>query len=295
MRGSRMWLWNAALGCAFLLLGCDAASAASSATALLRVDSAQIVIGPPPEDVAGLRVQGISLLDTRIWPGQVGKEVSGVLQEGATAAALMLEGDRVHYIVVAKAPDVTAPQQPTFAALLSFARSLPLGPQQLSVQAVTSDGVYGPALQQQLDAVAEPGAGPSSRAPLVITLRWDRPVDLDLHVEEPDGQVIWSRRKSGASGSGVGVLDLDSNAACVLDGRQREQVLYARPPPPGRYRVLVDTFSLCGQAEAYWFVDVYRSGAALPIQSASGQSLATDTRGSHGAQAGVQALEFSLP
>lgn len=295
MRGSGRLLWKAALCSASLVLGCDAASSASSATALLRVDSAQIVNGPPPQDAAGLRVQGISLLDTRIWPGQVGKALSGVLQEGATAAALMLGGDRVHYIVVAKAPDVTAPQQPTFAALLDFSRALPLGPQQLSVQAIAADGVYGPALRQPLDAVGEPGAGPSSMAPLVIALRWDRPVDLDLHVEEPDGQVIWSRRKSGAAASGVGVLELDSNAACVLDGRQREQVVYAHPPPPGRYRVLVDTFSLCGQAAAYWFVDVYRSGAAPPIASASGQSLATDTRGSHGAQAGVQALEFSLP
>ncbi len=295
MRGAAKRLWQAALGGAFLLLGCDAASSASSATALLRVDAAQIVNGPPPQDAAGPRVHGISLLETRIWPGQVGKELSGVLQEGSTAAALALAGDRVHYIVVAKAPDVAAPQQPTFAARLGFARALPLGPQQLSIQAIAADGTYGPALRQQLDAVAEPGADPPSLAPLVIALRWDRPVDLDLHVEEPDGQIIWSRRKSGAAGKGVGVLDLDSNAACVLDGRQREQVIYSLPPPPGRYRVLVDTFSLCGQAAAYWFVDVYRSGAAQPKKSASGQSLASDTRGSHGAQAGVQALEFSFP
>ena len=295
MRGAGKRLLQAALGCALLLPGCDAASSASSATALLRVDAAQIVNGPPPEDAAGPRVQGVSLLETRIWPGQVDKDLSAVLQEGSTAAALALVGDRVHYIVVAKAPDVTAPQQPTLAARLGFARTLPLFPQQLSIQAIAADGVYGPALRQQLDVVAEPGAEPSSNAPLVITLRWDRPVDLDLHVEEPDGQIIWSRRKSGESGKGVGVLDLDSNAACVLDGRQHEQVIYSRPPPPGRYRVRVDTFSLCGQAAAYWFVDVYRSGAASPIASASGQSLATDTRGSHGAQAGVQALEFAFP
>lgn len=288
-RGKAAWC------CAGLLFGCDAASSASSATALLRVDSAQLVDGPPPEDVAGPRVGGVTLLETRIWPGQVGKEVSGALQEGATAAALSLVGDHVHYIVVAKPPDVTAPQQPTFAAQLAFAPWLPLGPQPLSVQAVAADGRYGPALRQELEAVAALDAGPPATAPLVIVLRWDRPIDLDLHVEEPDGQIVWSRRKSGASGAGIGVLELDSNAACVIDGWQREQVVYQRPPPPGRYRVRVDTFSLCGQATAYWSVEAYRSGAAQPIARASGQSLATDTRGSHGAQAGVQALELSFP
>lgn len=291
----RAYLQRLAVGGICALAGCDAASGAASATALLRVEPAQLVPGAPPEDAQGLRVLGITLLETRIWPGQVGKQITGVLQEGATAAALQLAGDRVHYIVPAKAPDVTAPQQPTFAAQLSFGRSLPLGPLQLVVQAVDAQGGYGPVLRQRLDAEEEPGARPPTAVPLVIVLRWDRPADLDLHVEEPGGQVIWSRRKAGTPGAGVGVLDLDSNGACVLDGRQREQVSYDRPPPSGRYQVRVDTFSLCGQATAYWFVEAYRSGTALPVARASGQSLASDTRGEHGAQAGVLALELAIP
>lgn len=291
------WIRSALLPLALLLAGCDAASGAVSATALLRVEAAQLVPGDPPADPAGPGVQGVMLAEARIWPGQVDKVVSGVLQEGATAAALQLLGDRVHYIVAAAAPDVTAPQQPTFFAHLGFSRSLPLGPQQLLVQAVSAEGRYGPALRQHLDAVAEPGALSAAMAQLVIVLRWDRQVDLDLHVEEPGGQVIWSRRKAGAPGAGVGVLDLDSNQACVLDGRQREQVSYAQPPP-GRYRVLVDTFSLCGQATAYWSVEVYQGGASgsgARLAAASGQSLPSDTRGDHGALSGVLALELALP
>lgn len=294
MPGADSQVRSVLLHVVMLLAGCDAASGALSATARLRVEAAQLVPGDPPEDSGGPRVQGITLAEARIWPGQVDKVLSGVLQEGATAAALQLAGDRVHYIVPATAPDVTAPQQPTFFALLGFARTLPLGPQQLSVQAVDADGRYGPAQWQQLAAVAEPGAVPAGAAQLVIVLRWDRPVDLDLHVEEPDGQVIWSRRKAAAPGAGVGVLDLDSNQACLLDGRQREQVSYPRPPPPGRYRVLVDTFALCGQATAYWFVEVY-GGSGQLLAAASGQSLPSDTRGSHGSLAGVLALELSSP
>lgn len=276
-----------------LLLACDSASNASSATALLRVADAQIVPGAPAEDAQGPGVQGITVFETRIWPGQVQKPISGVLQPGATAAALYLFGDAVHYIVPAAAPDVTAPDQPTFAAQLSFSARLQSGPQALSVQAVDSAGIYGPASLQRLDAVADEDAMAPPEAPLQIVLRWDRPVDLDLHVEEPNGQVIWSRRKAGAASMGTGVLDIDSNEACIIDGRQREQVIYMQPPPRGRYRVRIDTFSLCDQATAYWFVEVFRS--AQPFLLASGQSLPSDTRETHDAQAGVLALEFDIP
>lgn len=279
---------------ALLLVACEGASGATSATALLRVEAAQLVAGDPPEEGGGPAVSGVTLAETRIWAGQVGKVLQGVLQQGATAAALQLTGDRVHYIVPARAPDVTAPEQPTFFALLGFSRSLPPGPQQLSVQAVDAAGRYGLALRQRLDADAEPGALPADGAQLAIVLRWDRAADLDLHVEEPDGHVIWSRRKAGALGTGTGVLDLDSNQACLLDGRQREQVSYAGPPPPGRYRIRVDTFALCGQAAAYWFVEVYHDRGKR-LAAASGQSLPSDTRGSHGALAGVLALELAIP
>lgn len=281
-----------------LLASCEAASSASSATALLRVESAQLVRGAPPEDAAGPAVSGVTVFETRIWPGQVAKPLSGTLQAGATAAAVYLAGDRVHYIVPAAAPDVTAPTQPTFSAQLAFAAWLDAGPQLLSVQAVDEAGRYGPARRVRLDAVAD-ARQERPAAPLLFVLRWDRGADLDLHVEEPGGDVIWSRRKVGAAsggvGVGVGVLDLDSNQACVLDGRQREQVVYERPPPAGRYRVRVDTFSLCKEATAYWFVEAYREGGAPPIATVRGQSLPSDTRGPHGAGSGVLALELSLP
>ncbi len=280
------------------LLACDAASTEQATTMLLRVESAQLVPGLPTEFADdGPRVRGLSLMATRVEPGQRDKPLGGTLDAGAGAAVIYLLGDRAHYILPAGAADLTAPGQPTFAARLSFAAWLPLGQQTLAVHAVDAAGHPGPPLLQALQAVPDLSAPspPASEPPeLAIVLAWSRPADLDLHVVEPDGRVVWSRRKGG-TGAAVtsGVLDWDSNGGCVLDGWNRETVTYATPPRPGTYRVLVDTPSLCGQPTAYYSVAIYRRGK--PISGAAGQSLPSDTRGEHGALSGTLALELRWP
>lgn len=281
------------------LAACDAASTEVSATLLLRVESAQLVPGLPTAIVDDApRVRGLGLLSTRIEPGQRDKPLSGTLEAGGQATAIYLMGDRAHYILPAGAADITAPGQPTFAARLSFAAWLPLGPQTLLVHAVDAAGRVGPPTLQVLQAVAdlalpdEPGPPPALR----IGLSWSRPADLDLQVVEPTGRVVWSRRKGGtAAGSASGVLSWDSNAGCVPDGWNRETVSYASPPAAGRYRILVDVPSLCGQPSAYYAVAVYRHGEATPSLQGQGLALPSDTRGDHGAGAGRLVLELTLP
>jgi hypothetical protein len=279
---------------------CEVASSQSAVTAWLRVAGAQRVEGPPPVESSatpGPQVTTVALLGARIWPGQLDKPLAGSLEQGATAVSLFLVGDRAHYVLPAGAPDVTAPTQPTFLAHLSFSPSLVLGPHELWLQATNSLGQYGPPSIQKLLSDEEPPA----QGALVVVLRWQRAADLDLHVEQPDGQEIWTRRKSGNTteapgrppmGSGSGFLDVDSNALCVIDGRQREQVIYPRAAALGRYRIRVDTFSLCGQASAYWQASALVDG--VQVASAMGQSLPTDTRGEHGLGAGTLALEVEL-
>lgn len=274
---------------------CDSASPLSSVTSLLRVEGAQAVTGPPPVDAAGPGVGGISLLSATVWPGQQRKPLAGTLDAGATAVSVYLLGDRGHYILPAGPPDVTAPELPTFAAALSFSPELAPGPRALQVQATDSEGRYGVPVLQSLAVAGDP-LPPGA---LVFTLRWERAADLDLHVEEPGGAEIWARRKGatmtpvGSPDASAGYLDVDSNAQCVLDGRQRESVIYPSAVPAGRYRVRVDTFSLCGQATAYWQVEARAHGQVLA--SARGQSLPASTRGPHGPGAGVLALEVELP
>lgn len=288
----------ALLSALVLCMSCESASGLSGVTALLRVEGAQLVPGAPPTSEEGPEVRGVTLLQSHVWPGQLDKPITGALAPGATAVSLYLIGDRVHYVLPAMAADITAPEQPTFAARLSFSPLLPQGAQQLVVQATDAAGRYGAAAVQALLSAEEP----APQGALVFTLRWERAADLDLHVEEPSGAEIWSRRKTGTSPSlpptGMpmadgGYLDADANAQCLLDGRQRESVIYPLSAPPGRYRVRVDTFSLCGQTTAYWRLEVRAQGQLLA--EARGQSLPSSTRGQHGQGAGELALGLEIP
>jgi len=102
----------------------------------------------------------------------------------------------------------------------------------------------------------------------------------------------------------AGYLDFDSNAACVIDGRRQENVIFSLPPddnsfvpvppPSGEYIVRVDTFSLCGQAAAQWEVQVNTPSGAV-VNPATWESTDSDTRGDHGPGAGRLALDFQLP
>lgn len=93
-----------------------------------------------------------------------------------------------------------------------------------------------------------------------VSLNWDTPTDVDLHVTDPFGCELYYGNKSDAGfgfnsvcrGAG-GTLDLDSNAGCYLDtgytaqgGIRNENVFW--PPgaaPEGQYTVKVDYWSAC--------------------------------------------------
>jgi hypothetical protein len=231
--------------------------------------------------------------------GAAGRTCSGVVDPAATSVALALEGDRGYWIVAAAIPDVTAPGFPTFAAELAFAPSLAAGPRNVVTRAVDGAGRFGVAIVKPI-AITR-AARPEGR--FVIALSWDSTADLDLHVIDPRGVEIWKRNiNSYESGSAPeppgtprpgGVLDFDSNAQCVPDGRRAENVVYAEPPPSGRYVVRVDTFSLCREVSAHWRVEALLDGAS--IGAAQGTSTAVDTSYPHDRGAGVLALELDVP
>jgi hypothetical protein len=139
---------------------------------------------------------------------------------------------------------------------------------------------------------------------LVVSLSWDTEADLDLHVVVPGGVEVWAGNINSyqlpppgtvqdASWQDGGILDFDSNAGCVIDGRRAENVVWQAPPPSGTYLVRVDTASLCGVPDARWTVTVFENGAQ--VASSEGESLPTDTRFSKGPGSGVDALTFDVP
>jgi hypothetical protein len=92
----------------------------------------------------------------------------------------------------------------------------------------------------------------------------------------------------------AGYLDFDSNAACVIDGRRQENVIFTDAAPSGTYTVRVDAFSLCGQADAQWQVTAATPDGPI-VSPAIWEATDTDTRGTHGLGAGRLAFTFSIP
>ena len=93
-----------------------------------------------------------------------------------------------------------------------------------------------------------------------VNVQWDAASDVDLHVVEPSGEEIFYANDSSSTG---GLLDLDSNPACAIDGVQNENIVWpSGAAPRGRYVVRVDYFAGCGVASTNYIVTVRRSGAA---------------------------------
>ncbi|MFH0865343.1 MAG: hypothetical protein V1904_04065 [Bacteroidota bacterium] len=77
---------------------------------------------------------------------------------------------------------------------------------------------------------------------LQISLSFDQHNDLDLHVIEPDGFVIYWGNTLSPNG---GILDLDANANCVYDSVNNENVFYTDSVPLGTFKVQVWYYKQC--------------------------------------------------
>jgi hypothetical protein len=225
--------------------------------------------------------------------------LSGALDPTATAVSIALEGDVGYSVLTAGLPDVASPDDPSVDAALSFSPALLPGSHRVFVRGVDGERRFGPPATVPLLARTA-----SLSAHLLISLRWDTESDLDLHVVDPAGEEVWARSPNSyapvpgeppdpAGPANGGMLDLDSNAACIIDGRRNENVVWRVEPPPGRYLVRVDAASLCGQSAARWEVAAMLDGAVLG--HAVGEATAADTRGPHDRGAGVLALSLDVP
>lgn len=91
-----------------------------------------------------------------------------------------------------------------------------------------------------------------------VSLSWDVNSDVDLHIIDPNGDEIYWNNRSTTSG---GVLDLDSNAACVIDGVRNENVTWPEgSASPGLYTVRVNYWSSCGVPATNYVVSINHGG-----------------------------------
>jgi len=288
----------AAIACA--IAACAGTHADAGLDARLRVEGAQFHRGAMPAAEDGPLVKSVALSPI-VPPGASDRACSGTVDPAATAVALSLPGDPGYWVVPTGLPDVTAPGFPTFAASLSFARTLPSGTTTFVARAVDGGGRFGPPLLRPLTVASSVPAGR-----LVISLSWGNRADLDLFVLDPRGVEISKRNINsyeppppgsppeppGTPHPG-GILDVDSNASCVPDGKMAENLVYADPPPPGRYQIRVDTASLCDEPNAYWRVEARIEG--LLVGQAEGLATEHDARAPHDRGAGLLALEITVP
>ncbi|HYV49064.1 MAG TPA: hypothetical protein VFA20_29595 [Myxococcaceae bacterium] len=285
-----------------LLAACGGASIDPGLEAAFRVPGAQYVPGEMEDDSGGPSAATLYLSRSQVPAGTRSLLVSGSLEPAAGGVLLGLDGDRGHWVMPAGPPDPTVPDLLTFTARADLSPLAEVRTWTLRVRATGADGRAGPALETELNVLPAGALG----GELVFSLAWDTDADLDLHVVDPAGNEVWARNINswqppppGApppppdAWLAGGVLDFDSNAGCVIDGRRRENVVWARPPPSGHYRVLVDTPSLCGAGAAIWTVEARLRGEL--VARAEGESTETSTLPPHDRGAGVLALEIDVP
>lgn len=154
--------------------------------------------------------------------------------------------------------------------------TIPPGLHALAIAAVDEEGRRGEPTELDLcvldDAVpaglnpCDPTLPPPAAA---IVVSWNRAVDLDLVVEDPDGRKIRWKAPTAASpvdgevpeedveDPSVGKLARDSNAGCIADGRNSEAVVWEEDPPAGLWSAYVDLFDACGEDDVTYTVVAY--------------------------------------
>ena len=154
--------------------------------------------------------------------------------------------------------EVSLPQPTTAAELLiTFPQELPVNDFGLYFSATDADGRVGPMAELAFDALFV-GTGD-----VQVTVSWDTDADVDLHVIDPSGrEIYWADRESPSGGE----LDLDSNAACSVDGVRNENITWAAgTAPSGTYTVRVDYWSACNVSQTRYTV-LMNNGGEITIR-----------------------------
>jgi hypothetical protein len=87
---------------------------------------------------------------------------------------------------------------------------------------------------------------------LQVSLSWTGAVDMDLGVTTPVGEKISFEDTADSTG---GSLDVDSNAECIIDNINQENISWGNSTPTsGTYTIKPDLFSDCGRSGSFPYV-----------------------------------------
>jgi len=328
-----------ALATAVVLAACGGKPVTRGFEEPLRVPGAQFIEGDVP-GLPPLTLEEIQAGEEEVTPrvpaadfgggstvkvGESAKRVSGIASADAAAIAVGFNALGTGYWVQpVRAFD---PQTGGYSWSLTVELSSELEPgiQRLLFAAVGADGRSGN--QKALDLCLEPEipdrplrTDPAIRgnacnakfAPpaLVVSLGWDANVDLDLQVVTPTGKRVDAKNVTTAEAEpgqkpdplapGTGIIDRDSNADCVIDGVNRENLVFADTPEPGVYGVYVDLYEACSKPAVHFTVSLTQSTAGpepdtfaqVETFRQSGQLAASQADG--GGRIGLFVTEFTV-
>lgn len=131
---------------------------------------------------------------------------------------------------------------------------------------------------------------------LQVSLTFDQNTDLDLYLVEPDGETIYYGNSSSSNG---GILDLDSNPACYIDGVNNENITYDEQAEieTGTYTVRVNNYSDCVNQQVNFSVVARYNGQLIATSGNSNPyngSFAAGTSVGGGEDAGQVIFTFNI-
>jgi hypothetical protein len=269
---------------------------------------------PPPDGGTPLSPDVTSILSpySGFTPGEAGRSMTGDVTDNASSVAVRFRDYGTGYwVFLPGPPDTNAPGSLSWSMTFDLAYNVPPGLTSLRFASLDSAGASGSQydLPVCVDAVIPDNYNACNVAlappAAVLSLAWDTPVDLDLELQTPSGVLInpkhptTSASVDGGVEPGDGVLDRDSDANCLPDYVNREDIVWKTAPTPGTYLVYADLFSACGQSSVRFTATLY---VAQPVDGGSalvqrlqvaGELLAIDANG--GAGLGLYLESFTFP
>jgi len=153
--------------------------------------------------------------------------------------------------------EVILPSASTSVQLLvTLAQSVTGATLPLRFAAANASGQYG-VVSSNNATLTQVGTGD-----VQVSVSWDTPSDVDLHVVGPDNVEIYWAHTASTSGN----LDLDSKAACTIDNVNHENVTWpVGNAPAGTYTVRLDYWASCAVAATNYVVTVKVAGSAAQV------------------------------
>lgn len=264
---------------------CDGNDAPIGLDEPMHVKSAQFIEGVLPGTQPGtpgpdnLKVTSVTSSNRIVLAGQASKKLEGRAGNGASAIGIRFNDLGTGYWVFPLgSPDPLFPGENSWSAELDFSLVAAQSPgfHPLRVVAIGENGVAGEQSEASLClasvvpdnlSACDPKIAPPD---VVVSLIWDAPMDVDLRVVLPGGRTVDPKHPltdpaadGGAANPDIGVVDRDSLASCVEDGRRREDLVWQKRPQ-GTIDLYAQIFSACGrQATSFSYV-VYEAEGEVP-------------------------------